>query len=510
MAGLADGMEVGPLVEAQLVEQVRFTPRAEYAFRHPLIRTVAYESQLKSARAALHRRLAAAIEARGIPDENAELIAEHLDAGDDLHAAFEWHMRAGTWLTNRDIDAAQRSWRRARQVADRLSDDDPDRMVMRIAPRTLLAGTAWRVGGMSSDPGFNELRELCTAAGDQRSLAIGTTGLVIAENMNARYREASDVANELVRLLDDIGDPILIVALSFAAMVAKNETAEMAEVLRLTQRVIDLADGDLTKGNLLVGSPLASATAARAHVRWCLGIPGWREDIKMAMSMSRGLDATTLSGTVWYTYLFAIPDGVLVSDDAALSDSAEALAIAEQSGDDLALDLARTAMGVILVHRDDADRQAGLDLLDKTRQRAMIKRFALPPLAIADIHIAREKSRSGDSDGAVELLNPILDDQFRMGGSIWSAFTTTVLVQALLQRGSERDLANTNAAIDRLAAMRTDPGFLMNKITLLRLRALLAQAQADDRAYREYRDRYRKMADELGFEGHMAWAEAMP
>ena len=27
--------------------------------------------------------------------------------------------------------------------------------------------------------------------------------------------------------------------------------------------------------------------------------------------------------------------------------------------------------------------------------------------------------------------------------------------------------------------------------------------------YRESRDRYRKMATELGFEGHMAWAEAM-
>ena len=36
------------LVEAELIDQVRFTPHAEYAFRHPLIRTVAYESQLKS------------------------------------------------------------------------------------------------------------------------------------------------------------------------------------------------------------------------------------------------------------------------------------------------------------------------------------------------------------------------------------------------------------------------------------------------------------------------------
>ena len=42
------------------LDQVRFTPRAEYAFRHPLIRAVAYESQLKSDRAEWHRRLAVA------------------------------------------------------------------------------------------------------------------------------------------------------------------------------------------------------------------------------------------------------------------------------------------------------------------------------------------------------------------------------------------------------------------------------------------------------------------
>ena len=40
-------------------------------------------------------------------DESAALIAEHLEAAGDLHAAYAWHMRAGTWLTNRDIAAAQ-------------------------------------------------------------------------------------------------------------------------------------------------------------------------------------------------------------------------------------------------------------------------------------------------------------------------------------------------------------------------------------------------------------------
>src|SRR6516164_3472828 len=221
LANLIDRPDVAPLIEAELVDQVMFFPHAEYAFRHPLFRTVGYESKLQADRSALHRRLAATIEARGAADENAALIAEHLEAAGDLRAAFGWHMRAGTWSTNRDIAAAHTSWRRARQVADHLPDDDPDRMAMRIAPRTLLCASAWRVGGSGADPGFDELRDLCTAAGDQRSLAIGMAGLVTEHFLNAHRGEASRRATEHVELLESIGDPILTVGLSIFAMVTK-------------------------------------------------------------------------------------------------------------------------------------------------------------------------------------------------------------------------------------------------------------------------------------------------
>ena len=51
---------------------------------------------------------------------------------------------------------------------------------------------------------------------------------------------------------------------------------------------------------------------------------------------------------------------------------------------------------------------------------------------------------------------------------------------------------------------------MIRKIWLLRLRALPARAQGDEAAHRDLRDRYRDMARTLGFEGHIAWAEAMP
>ena len=44
----------------------------------------------------------------------------------------------------------------------------------------------------------------------------------------------------------------------------------------------------------------------------------------------------------------------------------------------------------------------------------------------------------------------------------------------------------------------------------LRLRALLAEANCDEGAYRDFRDRYRDMATEYGYEGHMARAAQMP
>src|SRR6516164_9732043 len=148
------------LVLAQLVDQVRFTRGPEYVFHHPLIRTVAYEAQLKSDRAEMHRRLAAAIEQRELEsvEENAALIAEHLEAAGDGHAAYGWHMRAATWATNRDITAARLSWERAQTIADALPAEDPDRAAMRIAPRTMLCGTAWRVQVNVAGDRFDELR----------------------------------------------------------------------------------------------------------------------------------------------------------------------------------------------------------------------------------------------------------------------------------------------------------------------------------------------------------------
>jgi len=361
---------LGDLVRGQFVDQITFTGQPEYLFHHPLIRTVAYESQLKSDRAELHRRVAAAIESRdpAMADENAALIAEHIQAAGDLRTAYGWHMRAAAWATSRDVAAARQSWERAQKIADALPAADPNRAAMRIAPRTMLCGTVYRVHANDvadvAAARFDELRQLCTAAGDKASLAIAMAGLVIDHAYQGRIRKASRLASEAVALIESLGDPTLTVGLSYPAIYAKFECGHWPDVLRWSQRVIDLADGDPFKGNFIFGSPLALALTSRAMARYYLGRPGWREDLRHGLTMARSADPVTYAAVVALGYCSGIPNGVLAAEDRAVREIEDALRIAERSGNNYALAFARMSLGVTLVHRPTAaERDRGRTLL---------------------------------------------------------------------------------------------------------------------------------------------------
>ncbi len=498
------------LLSAELIDQVRFTPSAEYAFRHALIRAVAYESQLKSDRAEWHRRLAAAIQ-ESHPEsveENAALIAEHLQAAGELHAAYGWRMRAGAWSTNRDIAAARVSWERARRIADALPADDPGQLSMRIAPRTMLCATDWQGRAVHESRGrFAELRELCIAAGDEVSLAIGMSGLA-TELLFAGRSDGSRLASEQMALLESIGDPTLTIGLAFVAFANWFSVGEFGEILRWSQTIIDLAAGDPAKGaGFGLGSPLAIAVAFRGVARWWLGRPGWRQDVDDAVAMARNSDPATLGVVVTWTY-GAILYGVLRADDPALRTIEDAVQTAQRASSDIALIFAEYTLGAALLSRDTpTDRHRGLEIMVQAREWQRERMPSLVP--VTELLAARERARRGDRDAAIPVLLTAVDELHQAGRLGYAVLGTGLLVETLLDRGEEGDLAEAQQAFDRLANLPADDGSAIREITLLRLRALLARARGDNVAYRDLVSRYRAMAESLGFEGHIAWAEAM-
>ena len=128
---------------------------------------------------------------------------------------------------------------------------------------------------------------------------------------------------------------------------------------------------------------------------------------------------------------------------------------------------------------------------------------------MVDLYAAWARAKLGDVDISIPVMRDAANKLFETGQLALCVAASGILVETLLERGTQPDVCEAEVAIERLAETVVDdvPG---REVWLLRLRALLARAHGDEAEYRDYRDRHRDMARTLGFEGHIAWAEAMP
>jgi adenylate cyclase len=507
---LVDGAALAPLIEAELIDQVAFTPSPEFAFHHPLIRTVAYRSQLTSVRAELHRRLALMLEERDpvAVVEQAALIAEHYESAGDLNEAFAWHMRAGDWLRFRDIHASRLSWRRASQVADKMPVDHPGRDAMRIAPRTLMVATDFRADGPADDDSFQELRTLTDAAGDKLSLALAMSGRVTTLVFRGRYWEAVQESDALIGLISSIGDVDWELPLLVGASMAKLMCGEVREGFRLANQMIELADGDFKKGGFVIESPLCVAIMLRAVGRMCMGARGWKSQMDDAEAICSEYIPVGEPVALSWKYGLCIAMGAVRADESVIGAVNHIAARAERQGDDLSVETARYLLGICLAQQSGPDRQRGLELLGAVRDAALQNRAIAATVPMVDCEFARETARNGDTDSAVQLLSSWLGND-----SVPPAYERLVserLVDVLIGRGEPSDILAAEREIDRVAAMQAEPGFVFADLVLLRMRTLLAQARDDEVGYQDLKARYLAKAIEAGYEGHIDKAKAMP
>ena len=108
----------------------------------------------------------------------------------------------------------------------------------------------------------------------------------------------------------------------------------------------------------------------------------------------------------------------------------------------------------------------------------------LGDLPIANVYLAREMARRGDRDEAIPIMRAALDDLVGAGQLLsWGIPATGVLVETLLDRGADGDVAEAEAAIEQSATARADGGLALHEIWLLRMRALLARARGDETGY---------------------------
>jgi adenylate cyclase len=449
------------LVSAELIDQTEFVPRQCYCFHHPLVRTVAYDSQLSTIRAQVHRRLAAAIEARdpGAADENAALIATHLEAAGEIAEAYHWHLRAAEWLRPRDLPAARAQWESARTIADRLPDHHDDVIAMRIAPRTMLMSTTFFVGDeVDTDERYREFRDLTTQTGDLRSLAIGTAGRIWSFGANDnRVPEAAALASELEEMVgaidcDTATKSIILISLAYARFAS----CDFDAALQVIDAILALPHEEPTV-------ELAIADTLRGFIEICLGDHDQgRRHLREGNEQARVLPPVSYAAVLAYWATFAAV-GMYHPED-LVDEMRDVLRRAESFGDIFGIIAAQWAYGTALLRAEKMFRDEAIYVLE--RARATIQKHKVFTLALATIgaDLAIDAARKGQRDEAIDDLRALFSLHMGSGSRVFVGCPGEALVELLIERGGLDDLTEAHRIVDQWQARHSGVGPVVAEI----------------------------------------------
>jgi adenylate cyclase len=500
----AESVGLAELVSAELIDQTEFLPRQRYCFHHPLVRTVAYESQLSSTRAQAHSRLAAAIKARDprSADENAALIASHLEAAGELAAAYLWHMRAAEWLRPRDLPAARTEWESARRTADRLPDDHDDVTALRIAPRTMLLSTAFYVGGdVYTDEHFREFRDLAMQTGDLRSLAIGMAGRIWSFTVgDLRVPEAAALAAELEEIVrriycDPATKSIILNAVAFGRFANCEFDAALSDI-----------DAILALAHEVPTPEVASAEALRGVIEMCLGdYEQGRRHLRAGTEQARALHPVRYAAVLHYSGTVAAL-GMCQSDE-LVDDTRDALRRAESFGDIFGIIAAQWAYGTVLLRAENTSHHEAIDVLERVRASIQKHKVMAFHLATIGADLAMDAARSGHRDDAIDELRASVSQQLTSGSQVVVGCPGEALVELLLDRGSIDDFAEAHRIVDQWQAQR--PGVPALDLWWLKSRAMLARTEGDSDGYAELAKQYLSLCEKLDARGRLDEARRM-
>jgi adenylate cyclase len=447
---LAPGVEAGlldNLVSTDLIDQIAFLPLPRYQFRHPLVRSVCYESQLRSVRAASHLRLAESLQHRDAAslDISAALIAQHFEAAGELSEAYGWFMRSAEWMYHRDVSAARKSWQMARDVADRLPTGASNYNEKRIAPRVQLCFSAWLVGGdTDEEQQLAELMSLTRESDNKLPLALAMSGRVHSLVINqGKPRQAAALASEMEQLYDHIdGSPSDRAEILTAVAFARYMTYRFEETLQTIDRL-------RTFENQLTGYDFVPVLAMSGVIKTLCGRDG-QKDLAHARELGFASDPVTYAGAVAYSVDLTVLGFTLVDAD-LLEETSRALRRAEEYGSAsghaaYGLSLARWAHGTALLNGVTPDQDEGLRLLELSRSSSVD--VAVGPI---EAQIAAERRQRGQvDDQLVDALEASVSSQLDAGDFTFVGYAATELIRSLIGRASPPSMRRAEDVVRRL------------------------------------------------------------
>jgi class 3 adenylate cyclase/predicted ATPase len=208
---------LGRLVEAELLYQRGLPPEATYTFKHALIQEAAYQSQLKSRRQQVHRRIAEVLAAR-FPEVAAaqpELLAHHYtEAGLAAEAPPYW-CRAGRQAVERSaypegISHLERGVALVSSLPDTLERARQELELQVTLGLALLVTRGYTA--LEVERAYGRARDLCHHVGDFSRLVPILRGLWAFHLIRGALQTARELSSEMLRVAEEQGDQELLLA----------------------------------------------------------------------------------------------------------------------------------------------------------------------------------------------------------------------------------------------------------------------------------------------------------
>jgi tetratricopeptide (TPR) repeat protein len=203
-----------------------------HAFRHPLIQEVAYRSLLHERCRQLHGAVARAMEVhfKDRLDEQAGLLAYHLEQAGAVLEAAQANVRAAIWVGANDPSQALRTWKRVRELLVTMPSN-PTVDYLRMMASGQIVNFGWREGISPEDAKmyFEEASQIALVSGNMRAGALIYAGY-------GRILGASGSADDYV---DKIRKAEALARESIDASLQVTLKAVLCHALRLSGRMLD-------------------------------------------------------------------------------------------------------------------------------------------------------------------------------------------------------------------------------------------------------------------------------
>lgn len=280
------------LTDTELVYAQGAPPHSRYSFKHVLVQDAAYASVLRSHRAALHGRVARAIEER-FPEQaelEPEVLAHHYAAAGDRERAVLY------WTKAAELAARRWAYREAVAYIDnalamlQTLPESQERSAQELRLRVML-GQTWIMAAGYTVPqveaAFVRARELCNELGDSHQLFFVMLGLWQMYMAREELPRASAVAEQLSALALGQGSTDFSIEACAANVVTLFTCGRFHEALAKAHEAMELEMPGEQRGHIL-SAGYDGRVIIRTGASWALWMLG-RPDEALAR-MREALD----------------------------------------------------------------------------------------------------------------------------------------------------------------------------------------------------------------------------